>query len=616
MNYIKNGLVILIIVTSFGCSQQKEIEKNAYKTPEWAKNVVWYQIFPERFNNGDSTNNPTLESIQGSWPHKFRSDWHTTNWTSDWYKPDTSYSTREYYDIGIQSRRYGGDLQGILDKLDYLEHLGINAIYINPLNDAPSLHKYDARNFRHIDINFGPDPDGDRKIMRDEDPVDPSTWQWTSADKMFLQLVNELHKRNIKIIMDYSWNHTGVKFWAWQDILKNGAKSKYADWYEIKQFDDPNTRENEFEYTGWAGVRDLPELKKVDVKNRVHGKPYKGNVLPVVKQHIFNVSKRWMDPNGDGNFDDGIDGFRLDVADQIGLDFWRDYREFTRSVNPECLLVGEIWWEKWPDILMDPRPYIVKGDIFDIVMFYQAYKPAREFFAKTENYGGAEKLREGWQKATEGISYNTVESMMMMSASHDSPRLLTSFYNKTKYKYQSKPTDNKQYKTGKPDPETYKRVKLYLAYQFVMPGAPQIWNGDEMGMWGADDPDCRKPLWWDDMDFENESSDPFKEEIVSYNVGFNQDLFNYYKQLIAIRKNNPELSDGKLSFVKAKGDLLIIERSYESGNITLVVNNSNNELHVPEGLKLEGQDLITGNEVQLNNGVKLAPLSSFIIKAK
>lgn len=614
---IKSILQIVLAVSMvFGCDPKEEKAIPNHEIPEWAKDAVWYQIFPERFNNGDTENDPTLETIQGSWPHTFRPDWKVMEWTSDWYAPDSTYTAREYYNYGIQSRRYGGDLQGILDKLDYLEAMGINAIYINPVNDAPSLHKYDARNYRHIDINLGPDPTGDQEIMEQENPIDPSTWQWSSADKQFLQLIKELHKRNIKIIMDYSWNHTGTKFWAWQDILKNGKSSQYASWYEIKQFDNPETPENEFDYTGWAGVKDLPELKKVDVENRVHGKPYKGNILPEVKQHIFNVSDRWLDPNGDGNFEDGIDGYRLDVADQVGLDFWRDYRNHVRSVNPEALLVGEIWWEKWPDIMMDPKPYVAKGDIFDIVMFYQTYKPARAFFAKTEEYEGAEKLKEGWQNATNDLSDEVVKSMMVMSASHDSPRLLTSFYNKGRYKYNSKPADDSAYKTGKPDEETYQRVRLYLAYQFIMPGAPQIWNGDEMGMWGADDPDERKPLWWDGMTFENEGNDPFKSEEASYEVGFNNELNNYYKELIHIRNSNPVLRKGELAFVKAEGDLLVVERKSDSEIIYLVINNSDNPIALTEGIDIDGTDLFTGESIHLKAGEELKPLSSYIIKSE
>ena len=130
--------------------------------------------------------------------------WKTSEWTGDWFEKDEwmKGSDKSFSDL-LQYRRYGGDLQGVLDKLDYLQDLGINAIYINPINDAPSLHKYDARNYHHVDINFGPDPEGDLKIMAQENPADPSTWQWTAADKLFLKLVNECHQRDIKVINQY-----------------------------------------------------------------------------------------------------------------------------------------------------------------------------------------------------------------------------------------------------------------------------------------------------------------------------------------------------------------------------------------------------------------------------
>jgi cyclomaltodextrinase len=141
-------------------------------------------------------------------------------------------------------------------------------------------------------------------------------------------------------------------------------------------------RENEFAYTGWVGVSSLPEIRKVDVATpRVNGQPYEGNINEGAKKHIFAVTQRWLAP--DGNAAKGIDGFRLDVADQIGLGFWRDFRREVRRIKPDAYLVGEIWWDTWPDKLMDPTPY-TQGDVFDAVMFYQAYRPARYFFAKTD----------------------------------------------------------------------------------------------------------------------------------------------------------------------------------------------------------------------------------------
>ena len=134
----------------------------------------------------------------------------------------------------LYERRYGGDIQGIIDHLDYLKDLGIGAIYLNPVFDAASLHKYDGSTYHHIDVNFGPDPAGDKKLIKTEIADDPKTWKWTSADKLFLKLIEEVHKRGMKIIIDGVFNHTGVQFWAFQDILRNGEKSKYKDWYRMK----------------------------------------------------------------------------------------------------------------------------------------------------------------------------------------------------------------------------------------------------------------------------------------------------------------------------------------------------------------------------------------------
>ena len=345
------------------------------KPPEWAGKAIWYQIFPERFYNGDKSNDPAPANINVP-PLQMMvpPGWSVTPWTQDWYRLEAwAKNTGKPFNDIAQYRRFGGDLQGVFDKLDYLQDLGITAIFMNPLNDAPSLHKYDARNYHHIDVNFGPDPAGDTKVIAGENPIDPSTWKWTAADKLFLKLVAEVHRRNMRIIMDYSWNHTGVMFWAWQDILKKQEKSPYQSWYDIQSFDNQSTSENEFSYTGWAGVDGLPELKKVDVTTtRISGFPYEGTINDGAKQHIFAVTKRWLAPDGDTA--KGIDGFRLDVADQIGLGFWRDFRNVVRSVKPDAYLVGEIWWAKWPEKLMDPVPYVNKG-IFDAVMFYQVYRP-------------------------------------------------------------------------------------------------------------------------------------------------------------------------------------------------------------------------------------------------
>src|SRR3972149_10449650 len=153
-------------------------QENLKSVPQWAKKAVWHQIFPERFWNGDQSNDPTLDDIKGAWPYIRPANWKIHPWTSDWYKlqpweEETGFNF--YWNAGL--RRYGGDLQGILDKLDYIQDLGINAIYLNPLFESPSLHKYDASMYHHIDNNFGPNPNKDKEIWQLEDPSDPATWK-------------------------------------------------------------------------------------------------------------------------------------------------------------------------------------------------------------------------------------------------------------------------------------------------------------------------------------------------------------------------------------------------------------------------------------------------------
>ncbi len=581
--------------------------------PEWAKNVIWYQIFVERFNNGDPSNDPTAETTtvanMNIVPPK---GWKTSSWTGNWFERQPwEQDAKQGFNSVIQSRRYGGDLQGVMNKLDYLQELGITAIYFNPLNDAPSLHKYDARNYHHIDVNFGPDPEGDIKLMATEDPGNPVTWKWTSADKLFLKLVDELHKRGIRVIVDYSWNHTGTNFWAWLDILKNQEKSKYKDWYEISSFDNPDTPENEFAYNGWGGYGYLPELKKVNLTTpRIHGLPYEGNIQEGPKKHIFDVTRRWLAPDGDVS--KGIDGYRLDVAEQIGLGFWRDYRKYVKSINPDAYLVGEIWWQKWPDVLMNPAPYM-QGDVFDAVMFYQVYKPARSFFNNSQDEINARQLRDSLEYQWNNIPGKNEYAMMNVAATHDAPRLLTDFYNKNRYKFKANPEENPAYKTGKPDNDAYQRTRLYLIHVFTTLGSPQIWNGDEMGMWGADDPNCRKPLMWPELKMEKEYRNNFQPGKKSYDkIRFDKNLFEFYKKLIRIRKDNPVLSLGEFSFTMNEGKKLGYTRSDGKNEIVVLFNMEDHQgdFKIPEG---NFTDLLSGKNYG-NGNIRLKPMKAAILK--
>ncbi len=595
---MKQIFLRLFFYSIFPFIANAQSEKTPFNAPpDWAKTAIWYQIFVERFYNGDKSNDPTPENTNVPPINVISpSDWAITPWTSDWYAhADWARKTGKSFNDMLQYRRYGGDLQGVLNKLDYLKELGINSIFINPINDAPSLHKYDARNYHHIDVNFGSNPKGDNQLISSENPNDPSTWQWTSADKLFLQLIEEAHKRGMKIIMDYSWNHTGTMFWAWQDILKNQEKSAYKDWFDVKTFDNPATPENEFSYHGWLGINDLPEIKKVNITTkRTVGYPYEGDITEGAKKHIFDVSKRWLAPNGDAS--KGIDGFRLDVADQIGLGFWRDFRKHVRAIQPDAYLVGEIWWQEWPDNLMNPVPY-VQGDVFDAVMFYQVYRPARYFFAKNDFKINAQQLKDSlefqWNRLPKANRY----AMMNTSSTHDAPRLLTDFYNPNKYKFHTSTWDNPNYKTGKPDFETHKRVQLYLTHLFTTIGAPQIFNGEEMGMWGADDPNCRKPLMWQEFNFDVETRNNTQLGDKKYDkVAFNSEQFNYYKKLISIRKNNPVLSNGDIEFLDCKGNKLSYKRFNKTEELIVLFNLDIKKQRFNLPQKAHYIDLLTGKE--------------------
>ena len=504
--------------------------------PAWAADAIWYQVFVERFRNGDPGNDPTLEDIRTFTPDPAPAGWQVTPWTWDWYRqePWARATGKDFYGTA-QWRRYGGDLQGLLDRLDYLESLGVTALYLNPINDAPSLHKYDAASYPHVDRNFGPDPRGDAAKMAGEDPLTPSSWGWTAADSLFLKLVAEVHRRGMRIILDYSWNHTGVNFPAWKDLVARQRDSRFADWYEVQQFDDPATPDtNEFRYRGWVGVPSLPEWKKVGrPEGRTHG-AIEGNLVPGVKDLVYAVSRRWLDPNGDGDPSDGIDGFRLDVAEMVPLGFWRDYRRFVRGINPEAYLVGEVWFEDWPR-MYDPAPWL-QGDVFDAVMHYRWFAPTRSYLAQAEPALTPSGYAHALDSIARGIPPAHYRTMMNLTASHDTPRFATSIYNPGIFKYGVTPRENPAYRLGRPDARTRLIQRQVLVQQFTWTGAPHIWNGDEAGMWGADDPDERKPVVWSDLTYEDEVADPFGRPRHRDPVAVDTALLRTYRELIALRK--------------------------------------------------------------------------------
>ena len=389
--------------------------------PEWGKSAVWYQIFPERFRNGDPSNDPKREDLEI--PFLPGENWRVTPWTGDFYSRDEWEREigDDFYENGVFHRRYGGDLQGVIDKLDYLKELGINAIYFNPVFYGRSVHKYDGNSFHHIDPNFGPDPEGDFEIIRNGgETADPATWKWTAADKLFLELVKQAHARGIRIVIDGVFNHSGRDFFAFRDIRMKGAESPYTDWYYIESFDNPETRRNELRYKGWAGFFTLPEFRDNEDGTDLHPGP---------KQYIFDATKRWMDPDGDGDPSDGIDGWRLDVSEEIPDKFWRDWNEHVFKINPQAITIAEVW--------TNAAHYLTETGFSATMNYYAFAVPVKAFLV--DNSIKASQFGEMLNTRRDQLPVPVQLAMQHLTDSHDTDRIAQMIINRN--------TTGEQYRT-------------------------------------------------------------------------------------------------------------------------------------------------------------------------
>lgn len=587
MNNKPFAKLLLITLTCFLTTLIANAQNQEF-VPQWAKSAIWYQIFPERFSNGDVKNDPTVNEILGADPQEAPKQWQIHPWTSDWYK-------LQPYEIAngepelwkhLLRRRYGGDLQGIINKLDYLVELGINAIYLNPVFDAPSLHKYDGASYHHIDPNFGPDPKGDRELIKKENPLDPKTWVWTKADELALKLIEECHKRNIRLIFDGVFNHMGQNSFAFQDLKKNQQNSPYKDWFIVKQFEDKKAGKA-FEYEGWFGVKSLPELQE-DSQGIVKGP----------KDYIFAATQRWMNPKNKG-VAYGIDGWRLDVAFCVGHPFWKQWRSWVKSINPEAYLTAEI--VNTPEVVM---PYL-QGDEFDAEMNYNFAFTAIEFMIDPVNKRSVSEFDKELERMRKiyptGVSY----VLQNLYGSHDVNRVTSHIVNRGIGSFRdwgtyfniSKAAENSEYKTRKPTPEEYNLLKLLVSFQMTYVGAPMIYYGDEVGMWGGNDPDCRKPMIWKELKYEDEITLPNQKVRNPDKVEVNQELFEHYKKLIAIRKAYPSLQTGDYTTLIADDEknLFAFERNLGDEKVRVYINNgSEHQTIVWPKTNQTWKNLITG----------------------
>ncbi|WP_238533620.1 glycoside hydrolase family 13 protein [Pedobacter agri] len=549
--------LLLISVTSMA---QKSF------TPEWSKGIVWYQIFPERFNNGDPTNDPKAEDQDGAYPFNTTSPFQIHSWTSDWYQlqPYEQQNGKDIY-YNLQRRRYGGDLQGVINKLDYIKSLGVDAIYMTPIFWSPSSHKYDALCYHHVDPTFGPDPKGDIALMEKENPLDVKTWVWTKADLLALKLIKEVHSRNMRIIFDGVFNHMGVKSFAFRDVDKNQQASPYADWFSVKSWNDA-AKGTTFDYNGWFGVKTLPEFKEDN-----HG------IVAGPKQYIFNATKRWMNPMDKGT-KDGIDGWRLDVAYDVGHPFWKDWRKWVRSINPTAYMTAELVYP-----INETKPYL-EGDEFDATMNYNFAFIMHDFFIQDKTGSTVTAFDARLKELREAFGNDVALNMQNLMNSHDATRLASAVANPDglkfgdwgKYFNWSQKSNNKDYNARKPTASQIQKQKLIAAFQMLYLGSPMIFYGDEAGIWGGNDPDCRKPMIWEDKKYDPETYNPDQTRHGADQVAFNKELFKWYQKFMGLRKTYKSLQLGDYTTVE-KNDMqrfYAFSRKYNNEEVIVLINRS------------------------------------------
>lgn len=447
-----------------------------FTIPEWVKETVWYQIFPERFANGDKANDPE----------------HTLPWGSK--DPD-----REDF--------FGGDLQGVRDHLDYLTDLGVNGIYFCPIFKATSNHKYDTIDYYEVDPAFG-----DKKLLKN--------------------LIDEAHKRGIRIMFDAVFNHMGVHSPQWQDVLKNGEKSIYKDWFHIRFFpvdsyqmtDLPETAEN-IPYDTFAFTPFMPKLNTAN---------------PEVQKYLLDIATYWIK-----EFD--IDGWRLDVANEVDHHFWKKFREAVTEIKPDIYILGEIWHssQAW-----------LQGDEFHAVMNYAFTDSIKDYFAKKKIT--ASQMVSGMNHQQMLYRDQVNEGTFNLLDSHDTARILTLCQG------------NKEL------------MKSVMAFMFLQKGSPCIYYGTEIGMTGEDDPDCRKCMIW-----EKEEQD--------------LELFGFIKELVSLRKQLSKIiSEGSTQWliVYDREDKLYFTRELE-GQIIYVYFNQSKE---PWVVEQENEVILSQNCQLLEDG--------------
>ena len=440
-------------------------EYDIFTIPDWAKGAIAYQIFPERFLNGNPDLTPSGAERWGSVP------------------------TRENF--------MGGDLAGILSKLDYLAALHVEVLYLNPLFKAPSNHKYDTEDYFQVDPSFG-----------------------TIED--LKELTRQCHARGIRVLLDGVFNHCGYLFMPFQDLLQNGENSKYKEFFTVESYpvqtDPPN-----YECVGYYKWMPKMRMKNVDVR-----------------RYFLEVGSYWMR-------EADIDGWRLDVADEVDFTFWQEFRRTIRAEKPDALLIGETW-KDGGDML--------RGDQMDSVMNYLFRNALISFFARNESAQAfdaqLQRLQRLYPQPVQQALYNLI-------GSHDTERFLTLCEGDVR------------------------KLKLAALFQMTYSGMPSIYYGDEIGMHGENDPDCRKAMDWNNID---------------------ESLLSFYRKITGMRHQEQTLRLGDVHTVHVSDQAYAFARHTGLETVYAVFNRSAEpiQLNIPvmESETCEAHSIMSGKTISLN----------------
>lgn len=515
-----------------------------FSTPDWAKGAVMYQIFTDRFYNGDKSNDVETNEYYyiGGYSRK----------VTDWYKYPDAMGVREFY---------GGDLKGVMEKLDYLQELGVEVLYFNPLFVSPSNHKYDIQDYDYIDPHYGVIVEDGGEVLPEGETQNRKATKYQkrvtdlrnleASNQLFIELVEELHRRGMKIILDGVFNHCGSfnkwmdreRIYEGQEDYEPGAyvspDSPYKSYFHFNNDSEENWPYNN-SYDGWWGHDTLPKLN------------YEDSVK--LENYILYIGRKWVSPPYN------VDGWRLDVAADLGQSngynhhFWKKFRKAVKDANPNALILAEHYG--------DPSEWL-QGDEWDTVMNYDAFmEPVTWFLTGMEKHSDEhrEELRGNTDNFVGSITHHmgnmltpSLQVAMNELSNHDHSRFLT------RTNYMVGRVEN----LGPRAANEYVNLAVMreaVVMQMTWIGAPTVYYGDEAGVCGFTDPDNRRTYPW----------------------GYeNQELIAFHKEMIRIHKEHPALRTGSLNILSgsigvSNGDehnILAYGRFEGEDRVVVIVNN-------------------------------------------